>query len=309
MRGIMTFTDAVKAILAVSTERMTPQEIREVIKKEYPQYYGTPAHARTVQMKQCQSLDHALLSQIYGLVGTNKAFTCDKTIKPMKISLAEHYEEKNTLRTEKANDQQKPGPRKKQLRPEKPTSELITEYLRRWENWEKLENYRLQEESLRLLFKELCPENQTIEHILLKVSVLNDFYSTNIFDTYTVAKHILSHDIDIHLHNRNYEIVNIIAATTINGKAKNFYSFASKYCSHHNPETFPIYDSFVDKMLQHYRRSDQFCSFEQGDLKNYSKFIEIIWKFKGFYELEEFSLRQIDIFLWLAGKEFFPKSY
>jgi len=144
---------------------------------------------------------------------------------------------------------------------------------------------------------------------MLKVSVLNDFYSTNIFDTYTVAKHILSHDIDIHLHNRNYEIVNIIAATTINGKAKNFYSFASKYCSHHNPETFPIYDSFVDKMLQHYRRSDQFCCFEQGDLKNYSMFIEIIRKFKGFYELEEFSLRQIDIFLWLAGKEFFPKSY
>jgi len=58
-----------------------------------------------------------------------------------------------------------------------------------------------------------------------------------------------------------------------------------------------------------YRKSDQFCCFEQGDLKNYSMFIEIIRKFKGFYELENFSLRQIDIFLWLAGKEFFPKSY
>lgn len=192
------------------------------------------------------------------------------------------------------------------LRLERPNPELIAEYLRKWD---KLENYKLQEASLSLLFKELCPENFNIKHVLLKVSVLNDFYSTNIFDTFTVAKHILDNRIDTHLNNDNYGIVNTIAAIPIKGKTRNFYSFASKYCSHHKPEVFPIYDSFVDKMLLHYRTSDRFDEFEQGDLKKYGQFIEIIKKFKQHYELEAFSLREIDIFLWLAGKEFFPKTY
>jgi hypothetical protein len=303
----MTFTDAVKAILAVSTGQMTPQQIREQVRIQFPQYYGTPAHARTVQKKQCQNLDHALLSEIYSLIRTNKAFTCDKTCKPMKVSLVQRTE-KDPLPAEITYGQLKQNIQKDK-KPEKPTPTLITEYLERWNTSEKMQNYRLQEESLRLLFKELCPENKTIEHILLKVSVLNDFYSTNIFDTYTVAKHILSHCIDTHLHNRNCDIVNVIAATSINGKAKNFYSFASKYCSHHNPEAFPIYDSFVDKMLQYYRKKDRFCSFNQDDLKTYSKFRDIIEKFKEYYGLADFSLRQIDIFLWLAGKECFPKKY
>lgn len=202
--------------------------------------------------------------------------------------------------------QSKGSRRRESLKLESPRPELIIEYLNKWD---KLENYKLQEASLSLLFRELCPENRTIEHVLLKVSALNDFYSTNIFDTFTVAKHILDHRIDIHLKNYNYEIVNTIAAISIKGKTRNFYSFASKYCSHHEPEVFPIYDSFVEKMLLHYRKSDHFYGFEQGDLKKYARFIKIIKQFKQHYGLEDFSLREIDIFLWLAGKEFFPKKY
>ncbi|MDD2367199.1 MAG: hypothetical protein PHN84_13640 [Desulfuromonadaceae bacterium] len=202
--------------------------------------------------------------------------------------------------------QTKSSQKRESLKLERPSPELITEYLRKWD---KLENYKLQEASLTLLFKELCPENLNIEHVLLKVSALNDFYSTNIFDTFTVAKHILAHRIDPHLKNENYKIVNAIAAIPIKGKTRNFYSFASKYCSHHKPEVFPIYDSFVEKMLLHYRKSDRFYEFEQGDLKKYDQFIKIIRKFKQHYELEDFSLREIDIFLWLAGKETFPKTY
>lgn len=35
----------------------------------------------------------------------------------------------------------------------------------------------------------------------------------------------------------------------INGVVKNFYSFATKYCSHHNPLDYTIYDSYVDKNI------------------------------------------------------------
>ena len=164
----------------------------------------------------------------------------------------------------------------------KPTTQVVRGYLRKWED---LENYKLQESSLNLLFNKLCPENKQVEHVLLKVSALNDFYSTNIYDTFTVAKHILKHNIDDDLHSNNHRVVNKISKVSIKEKEKNFYSFASKYCSHHKPESFPIYDSFVDKMLMHYKKADKFYTFKKDDLKNYERFIEIIRKFQGFYHL------------------------
>lgn len=187
-----------------------------------------------------------------------------------------------------------------------PSPIIIREHL---ELWNTLENYTLQEKSLNHLFIELCPKNDTIESILLKVSCLNDFYSTNIFDTYSVARHILKMNIDSRLDGSDYSLVNELAKVSIKTREINFYSFASKYCSHHKPDTFPIYDSFVEKMLIHYHKTDKFDNFKKGDLKNYEKFIEIIKKFQNTYGLSGFSLREIDIFLWLAGKKYFPKKY
>ena len=191
-------------------------------------------------------------------------------------------------------------------KPLTPSPSLMSEYLGRWEQ---LENYKLQETSLGLLFHSLCPENKKIEHVLLKVSALNDFYSTNIFDTYSVAKHILNKNIDARLEENNYSLVNDIAQSSIKGKTRNFYSFASKYCSHHKPSSYPIFDSFVEKMLLHYKSADSFNGFDKIDLKKYERFIEIIKSFQNFYKLKKFTLREIDIFLWLAGKNCFPRNY
>ena len=104
-------------------------------------------------------------------------------------------------------------------------------------------------------------------------------------------------------------MVNDIAKISIKGKTKNFYSFASKYCSHHKPSSYPIFDSFVGKMLLHYKSADSFNGFDKSDLRNYEHFIEIIKSFQSFYKLEKFTLREIDVFLWLAGKEWFPRNY
>lgn len=190
--------------------------------------------------------------------------------------------------------------------PAKPTAELINSHLQKWET---LENYKLQEQSLALLFHQLCPRNSALEHVLLKVTALNQFYSTNIFDTYSVAKHILRMDIDHRLAARDLALVNELAMITIRGKPRNFYSFASKYCSHHVPEAFPIFDSFVEQMLLHYRAADNFEVFARSDLKNYSQFVRIVAAFQKHYALDSFSLRQIDVFLWLVGKDSFPRNY
>ncbi len=83
----MTFTDAVKQILFSATTPMTPQEISEKIKSQFPDFYGTESHRNNVERGHYNNIDHALLAQIYSLVRTNDFFYCDKTSKPMRVSL------------------------------------------------------------------------------------------------------------------------------------------------------------------------------------------------------------------------------
>ena len=81
----------------------------------------------------------------------------------------------------------------------------VKKYLK---SWSELENYKLQEDALDKLFFELIPKNEDISDILLKVATLNDFYSTNIFSVYPLAKHILSIDIDERLRQGDVALVN-----------------------------------------------------------------------------------------------------
>lgn len=104
-------------------------------------------------------------------------------------------------------------------------------------------------------------------------------------------------------------MVNEISQIKINGKSKNFYSFATKYCSHHYPLSFPIYDSYVEKILIYFRNKDHFLEFEKIDLKDYEKFKNILIKFAEFYKIDNFNLKDLDRYLWQLGKEYFPKSY
>ncbi|MDR3555355.1 MAG: hypothetical protein P4L55_11415 [Syntrophobacteraceae bacterium] len=85
----MKLSDAVKDTLASAPGPMTPQEIRDQIKRNHPDLYGTPSHQRCVARGHYRSLDDALLAQIYVFVGTSRACICDKRSKPMKISLSD----------------------------------------------------------------------------------------------------------------------------------------------------------------------------------------------------------------------------
>ena len=187
-----------------------------------------------------------------------------------------------------------------------PSIDEIEKYLARWEQ---LENYKLQEDAINKLFLELCPFNTNIEDVLLKASTLNDFYSTNIFSIFPVAKHICSLNIDDRLRKGDITLVDDIKQVNINGTEKNFYSFASKYCSHHNQLEYPIYDSYVDRILRYYKNVDGFTKFSNDELKEYSRFKTILIEFREFYGLTDYNLKQIDQYLWQLGKEYFPKNY
>ncbi|MBR1936322.1 MAG: hypothetical protein IJ842_01380 [Bacilli bacterium] len=189
----------------------------------------------------------------------------------------------------------------------RPNKRIIKDYLIKWDNLE--DHYIWQESSLDKLFHDDYKYNNDLNEILIKCSCLNDFYSTNIFLIYPVAKKIFDLKVDNRLQNGDDSLVNDIAHVSINGKEKVFYSFASKYCSHHNALDFPIYDYFVDKMLWHFQKLDTFSDFKKDDLKDYIIFKKVLKDFKKFYDIDEFNLRDIDKYLWIAGKEYFPKKY
>ncbi len=149
-----------------------------------------------------------------------------------------------------------------------PSPAIVRSYLEKWNTDRSFETYRTQAEALKLLFHHFCLENNSLELVLLKVTALNQFYSTNIYDTYSMAKHIIDLQIDERLQRGDLALVNALALITLKKKQKNFYSFASKYCCHHHSRAFPIYDSFVEKMRVRHAKADCFLAFKKAELKN-----------------------------------------
>jgi len=190
---------------------------------------------------------------------------------------------------------------------ERPSRTEVDRYLKLWDS---LENYKLQESSLRKLFSKTYPLNVDLDDVLIKVCALNDFYSTNIYSPFAVAKHIVALKIDGPIMRGDLTVVNKIAKIEMNGgKHWNFYSFATKYCSHHQPTIYPIYDYHVEQILLWFKRRDDFCAFSVADLRIYSTYRSVLLEFRKFYKLDSFDLKQIDKYLWQAGKKYFPRKY
>lgn len=192
----------------------------------------------------------------------------------------------------------------------KPTVSAVNTYLNKWP---KLRKYAQQEQCLSDIFKQY-PKNVDIKEILIKCALLNEFYSTNIYSIYDMAEHILNLNIDERLQKADLTLINDIANITIKGKEKHFGSFASKYCNHHFHNDFPIYDSYVKKVLIYFQEEDSFdtcclkISHFKKKLNNYEEFCEVLIKFQNYYKLTKFSVKEIDIYLWQLGKEYFPNN-
>jgi hypothetical protein len=189
----------------------------------------------------------------------------------------------------------------------RPSVSEVKGYLRLWDS---MDNYALQESCLKKLFTKTYPLNSDLDDVLVKVCTLNDFYSTNIFSPFTVAKHIVGLKIDDNFARDDIGIVNKIASVKMNGgKSINFYSFATKYCSHHKPAVYPIYDSYVEKIIMYFKKKDGFANFIRADLRSYVNFRDILLEFRRYYNLQKLDLKQIDQYLWQAGKKYFPRKY
>jgi hypothetical protein len=170
-----------------------------------------------------------------------------------------------------------------------------------------------------LALKELFtqyPTNKSYSHVLLKVVTLNRLYSTSIYAVYDAATHIheRAEEIDSALAAGSPEIVDTIAALTLSatGKKRHVYSFASKFCSWHKQDKYPIWDSRVRRYLSALRRQlkntdDAGLLGTNPDLWTlYPEFVELITGLRRRYRLAGFSFKDIDKFLWKYGRD--PKD-
>jgi hypothetical protein len=160
----------------------------------------------------------------------------------------------------------------------------------------------LTEQALTELFRQY-PRNDDPRHVLLKVVAINSLYHTSIFAVETVARHIHANgkEIDAALAAGSPEVVNQIAKATIQGRKYNFFSFATKYCSWHNPSAYPIYDARVDHYLCLLQQQTPFSGFHHADLWDYPKFRNVMIAFRATHRLTDFTFKEIDKFLWIEG--------
>jgi len=162
-----------------------------------------------------------------------------------------------------------------------------------------LENW-LAEEALGQLRAQF-PLNTDIRHVLLKVLVLNKLYGTMIRDieVETVAKHIVGLGIDPLLAQGSLQAVTLITDCP---NVRQYLSFASKFCSWHNPTAYPIYDGNVRECLSLYQKQDSFAQFRnKEDLYYYQKLFDAVLAFRSHYGLNSLTFKQLDKFMYRVG--------
>ena len=168
-----------------------------------------------------------------------------------------------------------------------------------------LPDYALQETVLKDVFKQY-PNNTTLAEVILKVNLLNAFYSTGILDVVTVATHITNvNNVDARIQSGDDTVVRDIANVfhESKNKAVNHFSFATKYCSFHQPQKFPIFDSFIAECFSQLSKNKYFQKkFPKNTIRN------SYFDFKFFYD--EFinkealpkDYKEVDRYLWTSLK-------
>lgn len=90
-------SEAIYETIKQAGKPITPQEVKEKIKENFPEFYATDSHKRAVDKKTFNSLDHALLADVYTYVKQSGRFLIDQSVKPYTISLAANEEASETV--------------------------------------------------------------------------------------------------------------------------------------------------------------------------------------------------------------------
>ena len=120
------------------------------------------------------------------------------------------------------------------------------------------EKYGADEQALNQLFK-TYNKNNVYEQVLIKVITLNELYSTQLYSKqlHLMVQRIISlTDLDSLLRTGDIEAIHLIGQKT-NDDFNSAFVFASKYCSFHNPKSFPIFDSLSRNSI--FKLNEKYC--------------------------------------------------
>lgn len=191
---------------------------------------------------------------------------------------------------------------------QEPTLELASHYINEFNTDER---YYPADVAIGNLIEKF-PKNKHIHDVMLKVAAINTLYSTRIMDVSGMAYHIARLDIDSRLKAGDLGVVEDIATNHNIGRGvggSRFFSFATKYCNWHRKDVYPIYDSFVEKILIAFRDEYGFSSFRNSELKDCAGLKRVILDLMNAYSLAQYDLKAIDKFLWRYGQVIFPPAY
>ena len=159
---------------------------------------------------------------------------------------------------------------------------------------------RVREDGLRKL-RDAFPVNTDPSEVLLKVVTLDNYYSTRILNIHLepLARHIASlPGLDEQMKAGDNNAVEKIWKCV---GTRHYYSFATKYCSWHNPLAYPLFDTRVREYLCWLRNTGHLPSFRTDDLWDYSEFVKIVSSVRDSFGLQDLSFRAFDKFLWTQG--------
>jgi len=164
----------------------------------------------------------------------------------------------------------------------------------------------------------LFPKNNTLEKVKVKVKIINTFYKTNVLAVDKLAEHITSiKGIDERIQKGDMSVVDAIRTGhgigNSNSNDRNFYSFATKYCSFHNKEEYPIYDNLVKRLLYDINKKHKWFENEKNKnlthdkLKEYENYKLLIDKLMKHYGITT-TYKEVDKGLWIIAKYYTNKK-
>lgn len=214
---------------------------------------------------------------------------------------------------------------------DRPSKELVEKKLDIWNS----SLYLHEDQLIDDIFK-ACLSNGDERNIVIKISILNDFYNLQIRDINIplIASHIKciteKESFDNLIKKESPDAVEklrhmrLFPARMKYDPSKqikeddliprDYYSFATKYCSFQsrafNEDSYPIFDSFVAGMLIGIRDANykelignDVWKFRNNELRSYKTFRGIINNLREVFGLQDYTYKQIDRYLWLYGKE------
>ena len=117
-------------------------------------------------------------------------------------------------------------------KPNKPSKEDKERIFKLWDETIEFKNYKQEDETLKWLFEKF-KKNTNLDEIIVKITCLDTFYSTNLTMNAKVpdiAEKIIGLNFDERVEKGRLDLVDDLAKLTKNKT----YSFASKYCAWHN---------------------------------------------------------------------------